>query len=266
MHGSGTMTLDTLRGREIGGSDHGEEAEAAAIPPARRGRLRVEFLCLYVAFPLILAVALPTDALFPGLFAATAVGLVLLALTPGFRWRELTRGAGSIGWGRVAAFTLVTAGAGSAVLAATQPGAFLILPRQVPGLMLAIAVLYPVLSALPQEILFRALVLPPLRLARCPPTRGAQVALNAAVFSAAHLLYWSLIVALMTLAGGLVFAWSYRMRGNFPEAVVAAQPGRHHPLRARARRLLLLGQRRAAVLTTPPPCRRGARFRPSGRS
>ena len=44
--------------------------------------------------------------------------------------------------------------------------------------------------------------------------------LNAALFSFAHLMYWSWIVAVLTFAGGLVFAWSYRVRGNFAEAVV----------------------------------------------
>ncbi len=33
-------------------------------------------------------------------------------------------------------------------------------------------------------------------------------------------MYWSLLVTLMTFAGGLAFAWSYRVRQNFPEAVL----------------------------------------------
>ena len=54
-------------------------------------------------------------------------------------------------------------------------------------------------------------------------TRRADVAilLNASVFSFAHLMYWSWVVAGMTWVGGLIFAYSYRMRGNFPEAVIA---------------------------------------------
>ena len=45
-------------------------------------------------------------------------------------------------------------------------------------------------------------------------------ALNAALFSFAHLMYWSGVVALMTFAGGLVFAWAYVRRGSFALAVV----------------------------------------------
>ena len=54
-----------------------------------------------------------------------------------------------------------------------------------------------------------------------PDGRVAPIVLNAAIFSFAHLMYWSWVVAAMTFAGGLAFAWSYRVRGNFPEAVVS---------------------------------------------
>jgi membrane protease YdiL (CAAX protease family) len=182
-------------------------------------RLWLEFLSLYVAAPLALALVLPPDALFPGLLALTVVGLALLGSTPGFCWSDLTRGIRRIGWFRVLCFTVSTGMVGATVVAATDPSTFLALPRELPGLMLAIAVLYPPVSALPQEILFRPLFFR--RYGALLPQRPAvQVGLNAALFSAAHLVYWNWIVAAMTFAGGLVFAWSYRIRGNFPEAVV----------------------------------------------
>ena len=52
------------------------------------------------------------------------------------------------------------------------------------------------------------------------PDGGPGLVLNAAVFSLAHLMYWSWIVAAMTFAGGLAFAWAYRRRGSFAMAVV----------------------------------------------
>lgn len=187
--------------------------------PSRR-RLAVEFAALFVAAPVGLAVLLPPSAMFPALFSVTGVGLLLLHLTPGFHWRELFRGAGGIGWGRVAALALVTAAIGYGVVQATSPGSFLALPRRNPQLMLMIAVLYPLGSALPQEIVYRPLFFRRYG-ALLPDARTAQIFLNAGVFSFAHLMYWSWIVAAMTFAGGLAFAWSYRVRGNFPEAVVA---------------------------------------------
>lgn len=181
--------------------------------------LRVEFLAFYVLAPLALAVVLPADALFPALLAVAVLGAILLGVTPGFRWSELTQGIGRIAWSRVLLFAAGTAAVGYVVLAASQPSAFLILPREMPRLMLMIAVLYPLLSALPQELIFRALFFRRYA-AILPADPYRQIFANAAIFSAAHLMYWSWIVAAMTFVGGLFFAWSYRIRGSFPEAVV----------------------------------------------
>ncbi len=184
----------------------------------RRLRLWAEFAGFFVVAPVALAVFLPASVMFTALFVFTGVGLVLLHFTPGFHWHDLTRGWRRIDWRLVAGFTLVTAGAAWAVVMATRPGAFLGLYRFNPELWLTIMALYPLLSALPQEIVFRPLffrrygpILPPLR---------AALVLNAAIFSLAHLLYWSWVVAVMTFVGGLVFAWAYEARRSFPMAVI----------------------------------------------
>jgi hypothetical protein len=116
-----------------------------------------EFAVLYLGLPLMLALVLPPAWLWPVLLGATALALVLLALTPGFAWSELWRGWGRVDWRYVA---LVAAG--TAVIAAVLvwwlvPRQALALPRQATGLWLMILVLYPVVSALPQELLFRPL-------------------------------------------------------------------------------------------------------------
>ncbi len=189
--------------------------------PARRvtqGRLWLEFAALFVVGPVVLATLLPPAAMWTGLLATAAAGLVLLHRTRGFAWSELTVGAGRISWRLVAAFTAVTVLVAAEVLAGTGRGAFGLI-RANPALMAAIVVFYPFVSALPQEIVFR-----PLFFRRygglLPRDVRLQVLLNAGLFSLAHLMYWSWIVAAMTFAGGLVFAWSYRVRRNFFEAVV----------------------------------------------
>ncbi|RVT85867.1 CPBP family intramembrane metalloprotease [Rhodobacteraceae bacterium CCMM004] len=182
-------------------------------------RLWVEFLAFFVGAPLAMAVLLPPSALFPVLFFFTAVGLALLHRTPGFRWSEVWDGAGRIGWGFVGAFTLLTVATAWAVVQATAPEQMGLLLRLNPSLMLAIALLYPLLSALPQEIVFRPLFFRRYG-ALLPSGTWAPVVLNAAIFSFAHLMYWSWIVAAMTFSGGLAFAWAYHVRRNFPEAVL----------------------------------------------
>ncbi len=178
-----------------------------------------EFLLFYLAAPVAVAVLLPPGAMFPVLFAVTGVGLVLLHLTPGFSWSELLAGSGRIDWRFVLVFTLVTLGVCSAVMLAFAPGAFGFLIRQNPQLMLTIALAYPLASALPQEVVFRPLFFR--RYGALLPRRvSQQVVLNSGVFALAHLMYWSWVVAAMTFAGGMAFAFAYRVRGNFPEAVV----------------------------------------------
>ena len=190
----------------------------ATVALASRPRLAAEFALLYLATPILVAVVLPPGLLFPALAVFAAGGLALLHATPGFEWRDLTHGWRRIHWGRIALLAVATAGVGLAVVLALRPDALFEPGRSMPLLLGAIVLLYPPLSALPQEILFR-----PLFFRRYAPLlpRGAtpQILVNAAVFSLAHLMYWSWVVTLMTFAGGIAFAFAYRVRRSFPEAV-----------------------------------------------
>nr|WP_246831504.1 CPBP family intramembrane glutamic endopeptidase [Thioclava sp. L04-15] len=77
---------------------------------------------------------------------------------------------------------------------------------------------YPLLSALPQEVVFRSLFFR--RYGRILPGSKRAITLNAILFSLAHLLYWNWIVALITFVGGVIFAWAYSVRRSFPLAVI----------------------------------------------
>ena len=183
----------------------------------RREVLWAEFLGLFVAVPVATALLLPPRAMFAVLFGFTLVGLWLLARTPGFRWRELKRGWDEVRWPVVAGFAAATLAVSVVVVWLTAPEAAFRLVREQPMLLAMIVLFYPALSALPQEVIFRPLFFR--RYGALLPT-GALLAVNAAVFSLAHLMYWSAVVAAMTFAGGLVFGWAYRNRGSFPLAVV----------------------------------------------
>ena len=180
-----------------------------------QGRLRAEWVVLFLALPLTIAVILPPGSMFPALFAGTALGLWLLHRTPGFHWRDL--GQGRIDPGAVAVFAAVTMVVALAVSMATS-GDPLRFVRERPGFFVLVMVFYPILSALPQELVFRVLWFR--RYGAILPDGGPGLVLNAAVFSLAHLMYWSWIDAAMTFAGGLAFAWAYRRRGSFAMAVV----------------------------------------------
>ncbi len=179
-------------------------------------RLRAEFAVLYLGAPLVMALVLPPRAMFPALFAVTCVGLWLLHRTPGFSWAGLLRGR--VHWAEVAGFAALCAAVSGAVVWATAPGAAFALVHANPALLAMILALYPVLSALPQEVVFRPLFFR--RYGGLVPAGWPGIVLNAALFSLAHLLYWNWIVAAMTFAGGLAFARAYQLQQSFPQAVV----------------------------------------------
>lgn len=179
---------------------------------------QAETVLLFLILPIIMAVFLPRGWLFPVLFGFTLCGGVLLALTPGFRWRSLIEGWGTVRWLPVLAVVGITAGVSMLVMTQTRPDALFFMLRERPEFMLVIALLYPILSALPQELLFRPLWFR--RYGDLLPDGRVGLILNAAAFSFAHLMYWSWVVATMTFAGGLVFAWAYEVKKSFPLAVV----------------------------------------------
>lgn len=189
---------------------------AALMRAPSRARLKTEFALFYLLAPVLVATMLPADVMFPALFALTLVGLVLLQATDGFHWRDL-RPRQLLDWRLATGFALATLAVCLAVVLTFAPDSAFGLVQENPALMLMIAVLYPVLSALPQEVVYR-----PLFFRRyggiLPDTRPA-IALNAAVFSLAHLMYWNWVVAGMTFAGGIVFAWAYEIRRSFGLAV-----------------------------------------------
>lgn len=182
--------------------------------------LWIEFILFYLVAPVAIAVFMDPTNLFPMLLGSMLIGIVLLHFTPDFRWRNLIDG-----WSRIPLTYVITVGAltaaiATAVMVKTAPQNMFNIIQRDPMLMAMIAVFYPFLSALPQEIVFR-----PLFFRRYKPILGhlnsySLIGINAAIFSLAHLMYWSPIVMAMTFFGGLLFAWAYVKQSSFPLAFV----------------------------------------------
>lgn len=186
--------------------------------PSARVRLQVEFVLFYIGAPLLIAILFPPDWMFPALFAFTGLGIILLHLTPGFAWAELRYDWRNWSWAEVAGFSVAMLALCIAVILLTRPEAAFALLRFRPELLAFIWIGYPIASALPQELLFRPLFFR--RYHSILPAGQVATLLNAGIFSFAHLMYWSWIVAAMTFAGGLLFAWAYQRRGSFFYAVL----------------------------------------------
>ncbi len=201
---------------------HLKKKEASILSAPSRIRLWGEFLLLYVVAPLVMAAVLPPMWMFPVLFVVTICGLVLLQGTRGFHWADLLQGRQVLRehrtWRVLVMFAAVTELVSFLVVMATNPDALFGLLRHRPGLMAMIIVLYPVLSALPQEILFRVLFFR--RYGVLLPGPHLAIVINALLFALAHLMYWSWVVTILTFAGGMVFAWAYEMRRSFALALL----------------------------------------------
>lgn len=96
------------------------------------------------------------------------------------------------------------------------PSAFLALPRRTFGLWLVIAVLYPLLSVIPQGIIFRAawstLYAPQLENVL---GKGMVFALGVTAFAFAHVIFRNPTAVVATAVGGALFLYTYRTTGSF---------------------------------------------------
>ncbi|MDB6177471.1 CPBP family intramembrane metalloprotease [Paracoccus sp. Z330] len=176
--------------------------------------LMIEFVALYFGAPLAIALFLPPQEMFAALFLFSVVGLVLLWRTGGFRWRNLVHGR-RIPWYEVAGIAVATLVSGALIMWLARPEGLFAILRTRPDFLLLIWALYPILSALPQELIFRPLFFH--RYGALLPSGKGAIAINAAVFSFAHLMYWSWVVAVMTFVGGWIFGRAY-LRHGFPAA------------------------------------------------
>ena len=181
---------------------------AAAVT---RGLLWAEFAALYLGAPLAIALFMPPRMMFAALFGLTLAGLALLWRTGGFHWQGLLRGWRAVPPWQILAFGLAVALIGHAIIQIARPDYARPLTPERLRFLAVIWLLYPLLSALPQELIFRVLYFH--RYARLFRGPRQAVLANAAIFSLAHLMYWNWIVLAFTFAGGLAFAIGYLRRG-----------------------------------------------------
>ena len=191
--------------------------------PLRRARLWGEFAALYLGVPLACAYLLHPEQIFTVLAASVAAGLVLLAITPGWRWVRLFIARPIRDLVALVVFAAVAGGLIYSLVQELAPWSYLSLATQRTELWIMIMALYPFLSALPQELLFRALFFERYGVlfgwhgdhARTP---WFAIVLNALIFGLAHLFYWNWVAVGLTTAGGLAFALAYTRLNSFPLA------------------------------------------------
>ena len=191
---------------------------SAPVWPRSVPLLWVEFVSLFALAPFGAIFVLDDVSPILVLLGLTAVSLWLLARTPDFRMSELLKGPVFGEWRVILGFTLVAAAVCFGVAVLLIPGRFLEVFRYDPGLWLMIMALYPLFSALPQEIIFRTLFFR--RYGRLFPSRETAIAVNVGVFVLAHLFFLEPLTLILTALGGLVFTWAYLRNGSMLLATV----------------------------------------------
>jgi membrane protease YdiL (CAAX protease family) len=193
-------------------TSHGRSRKGAAkISP--RPWLALECGVLFVGVPLAVAARwLPVLVIPLLLVMAVGCGLTL-------RWRhniylrDLWRPQVSVGeWRRILASYLIAAAGLTGLLWRFKPDALFSLVEQHPGIWLLVMVAYPVVSVLPQELIYRAFFFE-----RYRPLFGRGAGLPAAsalVFAFGHLVFHNWPATVLTLAGGWLFARTYQRTGS----------------------------------------------------
>ena len=188
-------------------------SETIVNPPSSTSRLQLwaEFLGLFIGVPILMAVFFEdiqrNRALFPTVLGLAAVALFLLSRTDGWRFRDLFKGPVLSEWRIILGFWFVSALACTAFVFAIDPDLFLNFVLYRPELWLMVMIAYPILSAWPQEIIYRTLFFE--RYQALFPGTALLIFVNGAVFGFGHLFYDNWITISMTAIGGMVMGWAY---------------------------------------------------------
>lgn len=169
--------------------------------------LLTEFAILYFGVPL-LVLNQERWIKFSALWGFAAFALILLNRRYDVNWRkEWNFGAVRPGLPQVAKRALI----GSALLVGLLfwlvPERLLSFPLERPGFWAVVMLLYPLLSALPQELVYRSLLHH--RYGPLFPNKCLMLAMAGATFGWAHILFRNEVAVLLCFAGGVMFSQTY---------------------------------------------------------
>ncbi|QAR32557.1 CPBP family intramembrane metalloprotease [Geovibrio thiophilus] len=180
----------------------------------RKLMLTAEFIIIFVLMPLIIFRFNSHAGRFvlPVIAAATLYTVFILGRDRGFRWKDKWK----LPEQRISLLRILPLFAAGSVfiflfVRLTEPSLLFAFPSEKPVMWTVVMLFYPMLSALPQEIMFRVFFF-----RRYGELFGdkALVPLSAAVFSLAHLFYGNPVAPVFSFFGGLIFAVTYSRTGS----------------------------------------------------
>ncbi len=198
----------------------GSLARAASISnPAqgRRVRLLFELGGIFLLAPLLIRYAIFDWRIpLPVVLQPLLLGFILYLLwDPTFRLRsELSSGFGLRELGSILLVFAAVGGAVALFVFLRLPEQFLNLPTQRPRLWAVVMIFYPLMSVIPQELIYRTFFFH-----RYGPlfgdARWMAIAVNGLLFGFAHIIFGSYVSIVLTALLGFVVAWRYERTRSF---------------------------------------------------
>ena len=195
------------------------DGSLAAVTPSAPARVRrwIELVLLYLGVPAAISYLVRVHhfsillLLQPVLIAI----LLFLLLDPTFRVkRELGRLPPVREMLAILGLFVVVAAGLAAFMARFEPELFLSLPRRAPPFWAIIMVFYPVVSAFPQELIYRTLFFHRFGVL-FGKARIVAALVNGALFGLAHIMFGSWISVVLSGLLGFVIAWRYSHARSF---------------------------------------------------
>ena len=176
-----------------------------------------EMVVLYLGAPYAVDVAVHGRGIpvFIALLPALAIILLLLAVDRTFSiWRELTRGFSLAQLGWILIVFAFGAGVVATYVAQYHPDLFLEFPRQRPDTYQRIMLLYPAMSVVAQELVYRTFFFHRYGLL-FGRAWWLAIILNGVLFGIAHIVIGTPLAVYGTMATGMLFAWRYALTRAF---------------------------------------------------
>ena len=171
--------------------------------------LSIEFVLLCIALPTSIIVFRLAPHMFGFLWAATLYGYLVLRMRHKAHLAEIWKW-GAVTWANMKPMLIRWVFASIAMLVFMyfyEPERMFAIIKERPHIVPFLLIMYPILSALPQEFVFCSFFFE--RYKRFFKTDRAMVWGSAIAFAYAHILYINWIAPLFSLFGGLIFATTY---------------------------------------------------------
>jgi len=183
-----------------------------------RIRLWIELIGLYVGLPLLYFFKLiPWSKLLTLIVVFMVLGITLLRDKSFNRASLVNVKLDSGAWKKLALRFLLLSGVLAGAIVILCPHLFIVLIKKQPFIWLGIILLYPWLSACPQEVIYRVYFFH--RYCDIVKNKKLLVVINVILFSFLHVIYFNWVAVVFALVGGYLFSTTFLKTRSLPAAM-----------------------------------------------